>query len=244
MYWLRSYALLLRWSAVRSRATLILNILIQVCLAVGVVVGFSYLVPRVDERTALFFATGAPVLGLITVGMVIGPQEMSASKLEGIFEFNRSLPVPRSAMLAADAAIALVTALPGVLAALLVARVHLDVNFDISPWVVPAILLTGLTAVGLGYGIGYGLSPEASRLISQLVVFFALMFSPVTFPADRLPSWLQSVHGVLPFEHMARAVRETLHQPPEGVSMTPFFWLLGWAVLGFFAAYRAISHRS
>ncbi|GAA3477456.1 ABC transporter permease [Streptomyces yanii] len=242
-HWLRSYGLLLGWTALRSRATLPLNLIIQTFLAVGIIVGFAYLVPEMDDATALYLATGAPVLGLITVGMVIGPQEVASSKQEGIFDFNRSLPVPRSALIASDATVALLTALPGMVAALVVAGLRFDLTLHISPLVLPAVLLTAFTAIGLGYGIGYGLAPAAARMMSQLVVFVALMFSPITFPASRLPDWFESVHTVLPFQYMAEAVRDTLNRPPEGVAALPFAVLAAWSLIGFLITYRMTARR-
>lgn len=242
-HWLRSYGLLLSWTGLRSRATLPLNLVVQTCLAVGIIVGFAYLVPEMNDATALYLATGAPVLGLITVGMVIGPQEAASAKQEGIFDFNRSLPVPRSALLASDATVALVTALPGMFAALVVAALRFDLTLRISPLVIPAILLTAFAAIGIGYGIGYGMAPPAARMMSQLVVFVALMFSPITFPASRLPDWFASLHNVLPFQYMAESVRDTLSTPPDGVSLLPFGALAIWSVLGFLITFRVMSRR-
>lgn len=243
-HWISSYGLLLGWAALRGRATLVLNLVIQTGLAAGIILGFAFLVPNLDEGTALFLATGAPVLGLVTVGMVIGPQEVSSAKQEGIFEFNRSLPVPRSALIASDATIALFTALPGVLAALVVASLRFDLSLQVSPMVVPAILLTAATAIGLGYGIGYGLAPPVARLISQLMVFLALMFSPILFPVSRLPDWFASVHMVLPFQYMAESVRDTLSVPPDGIRFLPFVVLAIWALIGFLIAHRMVSRRT
>jgi hypothetical protein len=45
------------------------------------------------------------------------------------------------------------------------------------------------------------------------------MFSPLNFPADRLPDWLAAVHRVLPFQAMGEVVRGTLcvgHLPAGG----------------------------
>lgn len=202
-HWLRSYGLLLRWTGLRSRASLPLNLVVQTCLAVGIIVGFAYLVPNMNDDTALYFATGAPVLGLITVGMVIAPQEVASAKQQGIFDFTRSLPVPRSAIIASDATIALITALPGMIAALIVSSLRFDLTLQISPLVIPAVLLTAFAAIGIGYGIGYGMQPAAARMVSQLVVFVSLMFSPIIFPASHLPDWFAAVHAVLPFQYMA-----------------------------------------
>ncbi|KOX11030.1 ABC transporter permease [Nocardiopsis sp. NRRL B-16309] len=243
-YWMSSYGLLLGWAGLRGRATLALNLVIQTCLAVGIIVGFAFLVPNLDAGTALYLSTGAPVLGLVTVGMVIGPQEVASAKQEGIFEFNRSLPVPRSALIASDATIALLTALPGMLAALVVAWLRFDLDLQISPLVVPAILLTAAAAIGIGYGIGYGLTPPIARMMSQLVVFVALMFSPIVFPVSRLPDWLAAVHAVLPFQYMAESVRNTLSVPPDGVRLMPFAVLAVWSLVGFLVAFRMMSRRT
>jgi ABC-2 type transport system permease protein len=196
-----------------------------------------------NESTALYFATGAPVLGLITVGMVIAPQEVASAKQQGVFDFNRSLPVPRSATIASDATIALMTALPGMIAALTVSSLRFDLTLQISPLIIPAVLLTAFAAIGIGYGIGYGLQPAAARMISQLVVFIALMFSPILFPASRLPDWFESVHTVLPFQYMAECIRESLSSPPGGPSGLPFLVLSAWSVAGYVITYRMMSRR-
>lgn len=243
-HWMSSYGLLLGWAGLRGRATLPLNLVIQTCLAVGIIVGFAFLMPTLDAQTALYLATGAPVLGLVTVGMVIGPQEVASAKQEGIFEFNRSLPVPRSALIASDATIALVTALPGMLAALVVAWLRFDLDLQISPLIVPAVLLTAAASIGIGYGIGYGLVPPIARMMSQLVVFVALMFSPIAFPVSRLPDWFAAVHTVLPFQYMAESFRDTLSVPPDGVRFMPFLVLAIWSLAGFLIAYRMLARRT
>jgi ABC-2 type transport system permease protein len=242
-HWMRSYGLLLSWAGLRSRATLPINVLAQAGLAVGVVIGFAWLVPDLDDSTALFLATGAPVLGLITVGMVIGPQQVATAKQEGIVEFNRSLPVPRSALLASDATVALLTSLPGVVLAIVIAKLRFDLNLDVSPLVVPAFLLTAIAAIGIGYGIGYGLAPPIALLVSQLVIVVALMFSPIMFPESRLPDWFAAVHDVLPFRYMADIVRDTLSVPPDGVALAPFAVLAAWTLVGIFVTIRMMTRR-
>jgi ABC-2 type transport system permease protein len=242
-HWLRSYRLLMRWAAFRSRSYLVINLVVQTCLAGGIVIGFTYFVPHVNSTTALYFATGAPVIGLITIGMVIAPQELASAKLEGYFDFHRSLPVPRSSIIASDATVALVTALPGVVASLALASVRFHLTLRVSPLAIPAFLLTALTCVGVGYGIGYGLRPEAARLISQVVVFASLMFSPILFPASRLPDWLSRLHSVLPFRYMADSIRQTLENRPSATSALPFAVLAVWCVFGFIVSFRMLSRR-
>lgn len=212
----------------------------------------SYSAPRCRSQpsyetpgsTALYLSTGAPTLGLITVGMVLAPQLVAEAKTAGTFDYNRTLPVPRSAILAADLTTWLVTALPGLVLALFTATLRFDISLDPSPLVVAAVLLVALTATAIGYAIAYATSPTVASLIAQLVVFVALMFSPANFPAERLPGWLQGVHQVLPFQYMAEAVRETLAVPAGGVRALPFVVLAVWCVLGLALTLRIMTRRA
>ncbi|HJP66472.1 MAG TPA: ABC transporter permease, partial [Actinomycetota bacterium] len=61
----RSYGLLLRWQLLRMRQQLVMLIVIQVALAMGIVYGMSFLLPRIDPQSALFLATGAPTVTLL-----------------------------------------------------------------------------------------------------------------------------------------------------------------------------------
>lgn len=107
----------------------------------------------------------------------------------------------------------------------------------------PAVLLVAVTAVSVGYAIAYAAPPSVASLASQAIVFFALMFSPVNFPADRLPHWLQVAHRFLPIEYMAKAMRETLAVPAAGVDFVPFLVLAAWSVFGIGVTLKVMIRR-
>lgn len=241
--WFRSYLLLVRWTALRLRFVLPLVLIVQIFLAVGIVVGFAYLMPAIDPATALYLSTGAPTLGLITIGMVMAPQLIAQSKTEGTFTYNRTLPVPRTAVLAADLTIWLVTGSPGLLLGLLTAVLRFDLELRVSPLVVAAVLLVALTATTAGFALAYAAPPATTSLVTQALVFVALMFSPINFPAERLPGWLQAVHQVLPFQYMAQAVRESLTSPPDGISALPYAVLAAWCLAGLVITLRVMTRR-
>ena len=134
-HWLRSYLLLLRWSAVRLRYLLPLVLVIQVFLSTGIVLGFAFLLPSIDPATALYLSTGAPTLGLITIGMVMAPQLVAQAKTEGTFAYHQTLPVPRTAVLGADVTTWLLVGAPGLLLGLLVAVLRFDLTLRVS-WLV------------------------------------------------------------------------------------------------------------
>jgi ABC-2 type transport system permease protein len=243
-HWLRSYGLLLRWNLLRLRTSLPFLFIIQTLLSVGIVLGFSFLVPRDDPVSVLYLATGAPTVALITVGMVMAPQMVAQQKFLGLFDYQRAMPVPRLAMLAADASVWVALAVPGMVAALLVAVVRFDLSLTVSPLVVPAALLVALVTVAVGYGIGYAAKPELAGMITNVIIIIALMFSPVNYPADRLPGWLAAVHQWLPFQYLAQAMRETLDVPPGGVPVLPFAVLAAWGMAGLGFAYRIMTRRA
>ena len=244
MSWLRSYLLLLRWNTLRLRFMLPLFVVVQAGLAVGVIIGFAFLVPNIDSTSALYLATGGPTIGLITVGLAMAPQMLAQHKLAGSFDFDRLLPVPRLAALAADMTIWILGSLPGIVLALVVAGLRFDLDFTISPLVGPAFLLVALTATALGYGLAHALPPMAATLLTQVLVFFTLLFSPINFPADRLPDWLRVAHEWLPVQYMAQAIRETLVVPVDGVSPTPYAVLAVWCAAGLVLTHRLMSVRA
>jgi ABC-2 type transport system permease protein len=241
--WLRSYWLLVCWNLLRLRSSLLLLFVVQTMLGAGVVVGFSFLVPEMDSATMLYLTTGAPTIVFITTGMVVLPQIVAHQKLTGIFDYVRAMPVPRLALLAADASVWIGVALPGVAAALAVAALRFQLSFTVSPLVIPAVCLVAATSVAVGYAIGYAVKPAVTGGITQIVVVVALLFAPVNFPADRLPDWLAGTHRWLPFTYIAQVVRDTLSVPPGGVPVTPFAILAAWSVAGLAVAYHVMTRR-
>lgn len=243
-HWLRSFALLLRWNLLRVRTDLPIFIVIQTLISAGIVVGFSLLIPQIDAESAVYLTTGAMTVALITVGMVVAPQIVAQRKEQGLLDYQRSMPVPRLAMLAADAAIWVTSALPGLAVTLGVAILRFDLDVSVSPWVVPAILLVSTGSAAIGYGIAYTVKPVLVGLITNLVIVVSLMFAPVNYPAERLPGWAQAAHGWLPFQYMAQAIRETVDVPAGGVPVLPFLILAAWAAAGLTVTSRVMTRRA
>jgi ABC-2 type transport system permease protein len=242
-HWWRSYALMLKWNVLRMREELPFLLVIQIIISSGVVIGFSFLIPDIDTQSAVYLTTGAMTIALITVGMVIAPQIVSYRKREGVLDYQKSMPVSRIATLAADASMWVCVALPGLLVTLLVATARFDLEVSVSPLVVPAILLVSASAAGFGYCLAYSLKPEILGPVTNLVIITALMFAPVNYPAERLPSVAQSIHEWLPFQYMAQAIRETVNVPATGVPLLPFVILAAWAIAGLALATRVMSRR-
>jgi ABC-2 type transport system permease protein len=220
-----------------------LAIVVQSLLALGIVVGFPLLFPDLDRTTALFLATGAPTITLITMGLVLVPQALSLAKTQGTLDYMRTLPVPRLVNLLADVTVWLVLILPGVVFAIAVATVRFGLALSVSPLIVPGMLLVALTATAVGYAIASLLPPMLSNLVTQVLVVFVLMFSPLNFPADRLPDWLAAVHRVLPIQAMGEVMRATLAGNAFPLTWGTFLLLAAWCLASFAVAHAVLNRR-
>lgn len=241
---LRSYVLLVAWQVLRVRGLLPLAMVVQALLAVGIVLGYPLLFPAIDRTTTLFLATAAPTITLVTMGLVLVPQVVAQAKTEGSLDFLRSLPVPRIVYLLADLTVWLVVVLPGVVFAIVAAQWRFGLEMAVSPLVVPAFLLVALTATSVGYAIAAVLPPMLANLTTQVLVVFVLMFSPLTFPADRLPGWLAAIHGVLPIQAMGEVVRGTLASNAFPLTAGASLALAAWCAASFTVTGFVLTRRA
>jgi ABC-2 type transport system permease protein len=238
---LRAYALMANWelSAV-VRPMLVIGPL-QVMFAASVAIGLGLLLPDISAESARYLTTGAPTIVLLTVGVAIVPQQIARRRENGVHDFLRTLPGARSAHLAATLTPHLIINLPGALLAVVVAAWYFDFALDPSPALLPALMFVSVTGAAIGNAIAMASpSPLITVTLAQIGVFFIMLFSPVNYPVDRLPEWLQAVHQVLPFESMATVVRNSLVGDP--VPAADLAWIAGWAVVAF-AVSAALSDR-
>lgn len=217
--------------------------MIQILLAIGIVIGFTYLIPDPSKNSILYLATGAPTLILIITGLVILPQQIGVSKSDGYMDFMRTWPVRRSAIIGADTLLWILITLPGIAVSSLVAHTMFHPGYNVSWTVIPALMMIALTSIGVGYGFSYALSPNASSGISQIVVFGAMMFSPVNFPMERLPEWLQTIHHVLPLYSMAEIMRGSLASSVFSVNWIHFVTLSIWCLIGYGGAIYILNRK-
>jgi ABC-2 type transport system permease protein len=241
---LDSYRLLLKWQYLRFRTQLAMLVLIQVLLGLGIVYGFALLLPHVDHDSAVYFATGAATMGLIVLGLTVVPQEVSQSKLTGRHEYVATLPVPRLAALAAEVSWWLLLQLPGTAITLVLAELRFNIGLRFSWTVVPAIALVALMGASVGYAVASLLRPEVANQVTAFTSILALLFSPIAFPADRLPGVLRAIHRVLPIEYMADVVRGSLTGKYGTNAAIAFGVVAAWCAAGLALSYRvAVRQR-
>jgi ABC-2 type transport system permease protein len=240
---LRSYRLLVTWQALRLKTFLPLAIVVQALFAFGIVVGYPLLFPSLDPATVLYLATGAPAISLITLGLVAVPQVVAQARTEGSLDYMRTLPVPRLVYLLADMTVWLAIVLPGVAFAIVVGVWRFGLELQVSPLVIPAMLLVVLTTTSIGYALASILPQMLANLVTQVLVVFVLMFSPLNFPPERLPDWLATIHAVLPIQAMGEVIRGTLAGNVFPLVAGPFVLLGAWCIAAFALTGRVLTRR-
>ncbi|MHB8450606.1 MAG: ABC transporter permease, partial [Mycobacteriales bacterium] len=99
-----------------------------------------------------------------------------------------------------------------------------------------------LTATALGYAVGLSVkNPMVISLAGNVMLFFVLLFTPITFPARQLPAWLADLDRLLPFWHMGQLIRDTL--TGAGSIAEPLLVTCVWAVAFIGLCWRASRIR-
>lgn len=238
------FCALMRWSSASIGAMLPLIVVIQAALAAGIIIGFGFLIPEITSGSALFLSSGAPTILLLTIGLVIVPQGVSRARASGALDYQRALPVARPLLLLVDLVVWSLIALPGVAIGLVVAwlRYDLSYSFDWALLVLASLLVTTM-ATAVGYAIAVALPAMLAQLVSQVLVFFVLLFSPITFPASRLPGWFQEVHQFLPVQPAADLLRAGIASNAFTAQGRDLVVLTLWTALGLLITTRALVRR-
>jgi ABC-2 type transport system permease protein len=234
---------MLRWELASLRLLLPVTAAVQVLAGAGLVLGIG-LLRDVPPRDALFLSGGAAVITLAVVGLVFAPQIIAQQKSAGTYEYLRSLPVPRTAAAVAWATTTFLCGVPGAVAAVAVAAWRYHVSFHFGWAAVPAVLMTSTTATLIGYAMGHAIRNVSVTLaLSQVMIFMLMGFSPVYFPAERLPRWLDRANDFLPFEPMANVIRGALTPAVAGATGWSYVVLAAWMVGGLAVSAAVLGRR-
>ncbi|MDO4761597.1 MAG: ABC transporter permease [Corynebacterium sp.] len=240
--WLLCWWELVRWSLVRHKYLLPAFSIIQAVFAVAIVYGLALLIPDINEQVAQYLSAGAWTLGIIAVGCVLAPQILSNAKQEGLLDYQKTLPVPRSALLLADAVIWSLAALPGIGVGIVAALMRFKLALHVDIFTVVVILGAQLVTMSIGYALALWLPQNATSLATQVLMIGGLLFSPITYPAHRLPEWAVSLHQFLPFAPLADLIRHAAFRT-DSDQMLNIFVLAVWGTAGYLLSYRALRRR-
>ncbi|MEA2002262.1 MAG: ABC transporter permease [Actinomycetota bacterium] len=226
-YWFDSYLAMVRFELINLRIFLASAMLVQVLTGAGMAYMYGFYMGDIPATAQLFIVTGIPALALVPIGLVMVPGSIMIHKIRDTYDFVWSLPVPRMTSAAATFTVFTGLALPGTIISLLLADLYYGVDLAWSWSLIPALLLTSLMSTSVGFGMAHAIpEPRFTNLLTNIVIFMAILFAPIVVPIAQFPDWWASVHRVLPFYHMAQVIRDSLSNGlVESVGTS-------WAVLG------------
>lgn len=244
-FWLDGYASMLRFESKNLRSYLTVGLVIQVLMGAGMSLMYGYFFGDLDAAQQTFLVTGIPTLALVPIGFVMVPAAIMEHKLRDTYDYVWSLPVPRFASAMATLTIFTALAIPGTVIALVVANWVYGIELRISWSIVPAILLTSAMATSVGYALGHAIpEPRVTNLITNVIIFLVLLFSPIVVPIEQFPDWWATIQEILPFWHMSVVIRDGLTDglitSSAGVSYFALLtWVLGsWMIAGWVVGRR------
>ena len=208
---------LLRWNYLRQKDLFLLFTLAQVLLSISLLFGYPLVIGEIDTTTAYYLSSGSVLIGIISIGCTISSPVIANAKSDGHVDYVRALPIPRILISLADLWMWMIAILPGVF-------------ISVSVLAVFILFLICLTMISLGFAIAYTFSPNIVTLMSQLILMIGLMFSPIMYPASRLPDWINHLYHVLPFVPSVNLLRACVYSHGP-VSFFDFTILIIWILL-------------
>ena len=204
---------LLRWNYLRQKNLFILFTLAQVLLSISLLFGYPLVIGKMNTTTAYYLASGSVLMGVISIGCTISSPVIANAKSEGHVDYIRALPIPRILISLADLCIWLIAILPGVFFSFLLGCLRFSVQLNLS--ILSAFVI---------------FSQNIVTLMSQLILMIGLMFSPIMYPAGRLPDWLDQLYFLLPFVPSANLLRASFYRHGT-VSLVDIGVLIFWIFL-------------
>jgi ABC-2 type transport system permease protein len=244
-FWVAGYRSMLRFDMSNLRRYLTLGLVVQVLMGAGMAVMYGYYFGDLTELQRTFVATGIPALSMVPVGFAMVPAAITDHKIRGTYDYVWSLPAPRSASAAATFTLFTCLTIPGTVVALVLASMVYDIDLHVSWAVIPAILLTSAMATSVGYAMGHVVpEPRVTNLITNVIIFLVLLFSPIVVAIEQFPDWWAAVQRVLPFWHMSVVIRGGLTQGVLTTSVAAsYLTLAAWTVASWLAAGWIVARR-
>lgn len=230
------------WSLVRHKYLLPTFSLVEMILSVAIVYGLGLMLPKVGVKEAVYLSSGAIAIGIIAVGCVLAAQIISTAKQDGIVNYLKTLPVGRGEIIVADTIIWSIAALPGIVMGGISSLLRFKIPLYISPVSILVIFASLIAMILIGFSLAYWLPTNVLALVTQIIMIGGLLFSPITYPASRIPIVLNMVYQFLPFVPTSSLIRATLFRSGE-FSWVDFIVVISWAFIGYVLSLVALSRK-
>ena len=191
----------------KLRAWWPLYIVIVIVFPIGTLYFAKWLIPPSAENlvgTRLMTGSLVFALGLMTVNNLA--QVLLTERFSNTLKLVMTSPVHPLSYAAGIVAFSLVLGMLTAAAVLSFSPV-VGINIHLNLWLAPVLALTSLSLTGIGVVIAtWAPTAEIGNLLANVTGIIVVMLSPVYFPIERLPHWLQWVVRFSPYTHAGAAV--------------------------------------
>lgn len=230
--WHQQFRLLLRllFTDIRQDAPFLVVVSMFVPLGLLWALG-TYVTDR--GLDAAWFLAGNAVVAVSFGSVIFTLSRVALMRIRHEIDFYATLPVQRTAFLAALFCLAQVAALPGLTSSLLVGHWLVGIPFAQVVLAFPLALLAAASLTVVGAWVGTMVdSPGRLYLYTTMGYLVVLFLTPVMIPPDRVPGILKVTLHLLPPGQAALALTEAL----AGRFDAKFWLLIGGLILWFAVA--------
>ncbi len=119
---------------------------------------------------------------------------------------------------------------------------HFGMDFRVTVLGVCSLLFVIVSLLLLGFAIAYVLPPNIMSLITQVIMFVGLLFSPIIYAESRLPEWMSYIYNTLPFVPVSNIIRSSLFQLQDTISMN-YVVVFCWGACSLLASMYVLRKR-
>jgi len=204
-------AVIFQLEVVKVRAWFGSYVLTIVAFPIGMLYFAKALVPPGSEdQVGTQVMTGALVFGLGLVGVNTFAQMLLAERFNSMLKLVITSPVHPLSYVAGVVSFAVAQGL--VTAAVVLSFAPLTgIDVHLSLWLIPILIITSLSLAGIAVVIATR-SPglESGGMFASAAGILVVLLSPVYYPIERLPEWMQWVAQLSPYTHAGAAVNDIL----------------------------------
>ncbi|MGP1433590.1 MAG: ABC transporter permease [Catonella sp.] len=233
---------LVKWSLIRHKFYIPVFIVVQILLSLSIIYGFSFVTNAVDDLSKSFLCTGAVTINIIAVTCVLAPQIVSEAKQNGIFDYQKTLPISRIGILISDLLVWGIISLPGVFVSMIIGSMNFNMNMHFGIIGSISLLFVITSLILFGFSIAYLLPPNMMTLVTQLIMIGGLLFSPIIYSADRLPNWMSNIYNYLPFVPVSNIIRFSLFRLND-FNFMDYLIVFIWGAVSYLASMYVLARR-
>jgi ABC-2 type transport system permease protein len=222
--------------------TLILPVLFLVIFA-SIFGNATVKVPGGIMKESVYYVPAIITFGLIAAAFSNLTVAVVRNRESGIYKRRRATPLPASAVIAARALVAVLTALAitAVLLAIGWAAYGANIPRSTAPAFILDVITGALVFCCLGFAVASLISNvDAAQPVVQAIVLPLSFISGVFIATSELPRWLASIGKVFPVEHLNAALLAAYnpHTTGSGMRWGDLAVLAAWGAAGLIVAIR------